>query len=167
MMTMYMTPYRRRNLRRRVSSDRLAPIGHIYSDVHVPLDVVDEKDAFVIYATVPGLMLKIWKSKLSTTPSTFVVSSKLRKMKKSISCARNAPPASSAASYASPPSWMQAKLKPNWTTGFSLCELTKQKKLCLKPSKSKRNKMQKSSSKEPVKLAGSFFEYSIEFRYTW
>jgi HSP20 family protein len=54
-MTMYMTPYRRRHLRRHVPSDRLAPIGHIYSDVHVPLDVVDEKEAFVIYATVPGL----------------------------------------------------------------------------------------------------------------
>ena len=55
MMTMYMTPYRRRHLRRRIPSDRLAPIGHIHSDVHVPLDVVDEKDAYVIYATVPGL----------------------------------------------------------------------------------------------------------------
>jgi len=55
MMTMVMTPYRRRYIHRPVSGDSLAQIEHIHSDVHVPLDVVDEKDAFVIYATVPGL----------------------------------------------------------------------------------------------------------------
>jgi HSP20 family protein len=56
MMTTHMTPYRRRALRSQIANDRLARhIGHIHSDVHIPLDVVDEKDAFVIYATVPGL----------------------------------------------------------------------------------------------------------------
>ena len=55
-MMMYMTPYRRR-VRRYIPSDRVARhIGHVESEVHVPLDVIDEKDAFVIYATVPGLV---------------------------------------------------------------------------------------------------------------
>ena len=54
---MYMTPYRRRVVRNYVPNDSIARhIGHIESDVHVPLDVVDEKDTFVIYATVPGLI---------------------------------------------------------------------------------------------------------------
>ena len=53
---MYLTPSHRQALRRLVPSDRVArSIGHIHSDVHVPMDVSDEKDAFVIYATVPGL----------------------------------------------------------------------------------------------------------------
>jgi len=56
MMTMYMTPYRRQACRNPIASDRLAQhIGHVHSDVHVPLDIVDDKDAFVIYLTVPGL----------------------------------------------------------------------------------------------------------------
>jgi HSP20 family protein len=56
MMTMYMTPYRRRLGRRIVPSDRIARnMGQFNSDVHIPLDVTDEKDAFVIYATLPGL----------------------------------------------------------------------------------------------------------------
>jgi HSP20 family protein len=56
MMTMYMTPYRRRAIRNLDTNERVARnIGHIHSDVHVPLDVADEKDAFVIYATLPGL----------------------------------------------------------------------------------------------------------------
>jgi HSP20 family protein len=55
-MTMYMTPYRRQAVRRHIASDQVArSIGHIHSDVHVPLDVTDEKDAFVIFATAPGL----------------------------------------------------------------------------------------------------------------
>ena len=55
-MTMYLTPHRRQALRHLVSNDRVArSIGHIHSDVHVPVDVSDEKDAFVIFATVPGL----------------------------------------------------------------------------------------------------------------
>jgi len=56
MMTMYMTPYARRAVRRFIASDQVAHnFGHIESDVHVPLDVTDEKDAFVIYATLPGM----------------------------------------------------------------------------------------------------------------
>jgi len=56
MMTMYMTPYRRRVIRGYVPSDRIARnIGNIDCDVHIPLDVTEEKDAFVIYATLPGL----------------------------------------------------------------------------------------------------------------
>ena len=55
-MTYYMTPYRRQAHRHFIPSDRIARnIGHINSDVHVPIDVLEEKDAYVIYATVPGL----------------------------------------------------------------------------------------------------------------
>ena len=57
MMTMYMTPYHRRVAQNLVSNDRIARnIGHIHSDVHVPLDIAEEKDAYVIYATLPGLL---------------------------------------------------------------------------------------------------------------
>jgi len=56
MMTMYMTPYRRRYLRQINQGDRVAPnLGMAHSDVHIPLDVKDEKDAFVLFAIVPGL----------------------------------------------------------------------------------------------------------------
>jgi HSP20 family protein len=56
MMTMYMTPSRRRYLRRLAQSDRVARnLGITQSDVHIPLDVKDEKDAFILYAVVPGL----------------------------------------------------------------------------------------------------------------
>ena len=55
-MTMYLTPHRRRHLHRYIPNESIARnIGHIHSDVHVPIDVVDEKDAFAIYATLPGL----------------------------------------------------------------------------------------------------------------
>ncbi len=56
MMTMYLTPYRRAVNRHNVPGDQIARnIGNINSDVHVPMDITDEKDAFVIYATLPGL----------------------------------------------------------------------------------------------------------------
>ena len=55
-MTMYMTPYRRHNLRHMAQSDRIARNIGLNSDVHIPLDVKDEKDAFVLYAVVPGLV---------------------------------------------------------------------------------------------------------------
>lgn len=56
MMTMYLTPYRRRINRHLVSNDQIARnFGHIHSDVHVPVDILDEKDAYVIVATLPGL----------------------------------------------------------------------------------------------------------------
>jgi HSP20 family protein len=55
MMTMYMTPYRRR-VHQFFPEDRVARnIDSIQSEVHVPLDVKEEKDSFVIYAVVPGL----------------------------------------------------------------------------------------------------------------
>ena len=55
MMSMYMTPYRRR-VRRFYPGDRVARnINHIHSDVHVPVDVKDENDSFVISTIVPGL----------------------------------------------------------------------------------------------------------------
>jgi len=55
-MMMYMTPYRRRYLRHLNQSDRVARnFGLANSDVHIPLDVKDEKDAFVLSAVVPGL----------------------------------------------------------------------------------------------------------------
>jgi HSP20 family protein len=56
MMTMYMTPYHRRYLRQINQGDRVAHnLGMAHSEVHIPLDVKDEKDAFVMYAIVPGL----------------------------------------------------------------------------------------------------------------
>ena len=56
MMTMYMTPYRQRYLRNVTQNDRIARNFDIkHSDVHVPLDVKDEKEAFVLSAIVPGL----------------------------------------------------------------------------------------------------------------
>ena len=56
MMTMYMTPDRRRYLRHFNQGDRIARnFGMANSDVHIPLDVKDEKNAFVLYAIVPGL----------------------------------------------------------------------------------------------------------------
>lgn len=56
MMTMYLTPYRRRVVRRIVPGDRIARnVGQFNSDVHIPLDVIEEKDAFVISAVLPGL----------------------------------------------------------------------------------------------------------------
>ena len=55
-MTMYMTPYRRRYLRNVAQNDHIARnFGLAHSDVHIPLDVKDEKDAFVLNAIVPGL----------------------------------------------------------------------------------------------------------------
>jgi len=55
-MTMYMTPYRRRYLRNLAQTDRIARnFGLEHSDVHVPLDVKDENDAFVLSAIIPGL----------------------------------------------------------------------------------------------------------------
>ena len=55
-MTMYMTPYRRRYLRHLAQSDRVARnLGLTNSDVHIPLDVKDEKEAFVLSAIIPGL----------------------------------------------------------------------------------------------------------------
>ena len=55
-MTMYMTPFRRNYLRSLNQSDRAAQnLGLDHSDVHIPLDVLDEKDAFVLYGIVPGL----------------------------------------------------------------------------------------------------------------
>ena len=55
-MTMYMTPYRRHKLQNLAQNDRIARNFNIaHSDVHIPLDVKDEKDAFVLYAIVPGL----------------------------------------------------------------------------------------------------------------
>ena len=55
-MTMYMTPYRRRYLRNLAQSDRVARnLGMAHSDVHIPLDVKDEKEAFVLSAIIPGL----------------------------------------------------------------------------------------------------------------
>ncbi|MFC1996149.1 Hsp20/alpha crystallin family protein [Chloroflexota bacterium] len=55
-MTMYMTPYRRRHVHNMAQNDHIARnFGLANSDVHIPLDVKDEKDAFVLYAIVPGL----------------------------------------------------------------------------------------------------------------
>ena len=55
-MTIYMTPYRRRYLRTLAHNDRIARnIGLENSDVHIPLDVKDLKDAFELTAIIPGL----------------------------------------------------------------------------------------------------------------
>ena len=56
MMTMYMTPYRRRYMQNMAHNDRVARnFGLAQCDVHIPLDVKDEKDAFVLQVIVPGL----------------------------------------------------------------------------------------------------------------
>ena len=55
-MTMYMTPYQRAQLHNLAHSDRVARNFRLANnDVHIPVDVKDEKDAFVLYAIVPGL----------------------------------------------------------------------------------------------------------------
>jgi HSP20 family protein len=53
---MYLTPYRR-SIRRRLESNdsRAASFGHIHSDVHVPMDIMDEKESYLISAVLPGL----------------------------------------------------------------------------------------------------------------
>lgn len=55
MTTYYMTPQVRRRMRRYPTSDQIARHVNHKCDVNVPLDIKDEDDAFVIYATVPGL----------------------------------------------------------------------------------------------------------------
>jgi len=57
MMNTYLIPRRRRmHMHPALNSDRVArPMGMVHSDVHVPIDVKEEKDAFVVYATIPGL----------------------------------------------------------------------------------------------------------------
>lgn len=55
MMTLYMPTRRRANLSRYYVGDRLARNVGITSEVHVPVDVKDEQDAYVIVATLPGL----------------------------------------------------------------------------------------------------------------
>lgn len=55
-MTMYLTPYRRRYTRNLAQNDRIARNFSVYnSDVHIPLDVKDEKDSYLLNAIVPGL----------------------------------------------------------------------------------------------------------------
>ena len=55
-MTMYMTPYQRARLRSMAMNDRVARNLALKSnDIHVPVDIKDENDAFIIYAIVPGL----------------------------------------------------------------------------------------------------------------
>jgi HSP20 family protein len=57
MMNTYLIPHRRRmHMHPALNSDRVVrPMGMVHSDVHVPIDVKEEKDAFVVYATIPGL----------------------------------------------------------------------------------------------------------------
>ncbi len=55
MMTLYVPPRRRSRMMRYYPGDRIARNVGIHSDVHVPVDVKDEQDAFVIVATLPGL----------------------------------------------------------------------------------------------------------------
>ena len=56
MMTMYMTPYRRHMLRRHIQGDQIARnISNVQCDVHIPLDIIEEAEAYVIHATLPGL----------------------------------------------------------------------------------------------------------------
>jgi HSP20 family protein len=51
-----MTPYRRRYLGNLAQNDRIARnFRPEHGDVHIPLDVKDDKDAFVLNAIIPGL----------------------------------------------------------------------------------------------------------------
>ena len=54
-MTLYVPPRRRARMMRYYPGDRIARNVGINSDVHVPVDVKEEQDAFVIIATLPGL----------------------------------------------------------------------------------------------------------------
>ena len=73
-MTMYMTPFRRRYLRHLNQSDRVARnLGSVHNDVHIPLDVKDEKDAFVLYAVVPGLNAEDIEIEITTDEGTETV----------------------------------------------------------------------------------------------
>ena len=51
MMTMYMTPHNRLARRRRLAHYP----GNIATDVHIPLNIREEDDVFVITALIPGL----------------------------------------------------------------------------------------------------------------
>ncbi|MBL7163408.1 MAG: Hsp20/alpha crystallin family protein [Anaerolineales bacterium] len=55
MMTLYMTPRHRARMQHAYPGDRVARHVGIHGDVHVPVDVKEEQDAFVIIATLPGL----------------------------------------------------------------------------------------------------------------
>ncbi len=54
-MSLYMTPRSRARMMRYFPGDRVARHVGIHSDVHVPVDVKEEQDAYVIIATLPGL----------------------------------------------------------------------------------------------------------------
>ena len=56
MMKMVLTPRRNTHIHHIPQGDRrVRYLGTTECDVHVPLDIKEEKDAFVIFATVPGL----------------------------------------------------------------------------------------------------------------
>ena len=56
MMTMYMTPNQRARLRNMAMNDRVARnFGLARNDVHIPVDVKEENEAFILFAIVPGL----------------------------------------------------------------------------------------------------------------
>ena len=57
MMNTYLVPHHRRmHMHSALSSDRVArQMGMVNSDVHIPLDVKEEADAVVVYATIPGI----------------------------------------------------------------------------------------------------------------
>ena len=55
MMTLYAPPRSRARMMRYYPGDRVARNVGLHSDVHVPVDVKEEQDAFVIVATLPGL----------------------------------------------------------------------------------------------------------------
>ena len=54
-MTLYMTHPRRAQMQRYFNSDRVARNIDVHSDVHIPVDIKEEQDAFVVIATLPGL----------------------------------------------------------------------------------------------------------------
>ena len=55
MVRMYMTPNQLSTVRYNPRTDRLARFTGNDNDVHVPMDVLENKESYVIVATVPGL----------------------------------------------------------------------------------------------------------------
>jgi len=55
MMTLYMPHLHRARMMRHFPGDHIARHFELQSDVHVPVDIKEEQDAFVIIATLPGL----------------------------------------------------------------------------------------------------------------
>lgn len=56
MVRMYMSPYKRMSrMQYNPQTDRIARNAGIDCDVHVPMDIIETKESYMLVATVPGL----------------------------------------------------------------------------------------------------------------